>query len=531
MEAELAAARAAAGPNTVADAGRALLTTFGAAVRRCVHANSGTIIIALLVALAASIGTQAASRPTRGEADPLLTPRRPRPYTTQHARMLSGGGPAPASKLAGKLDSFRAGMDSCCTATVTNRLTRLKDLVSVRERYMDAKGNYTICTQKGTMPVVARTSEGLLIRFDLHNVRLVPSFPQTLISTDQIYLEQQMDSVFGSTRVLRLPPELGSHELPFDARPPADSSQSKIPTLSLVSALELGKAADEVPFASAIARGGSRPPPAPVPLLASPSPAPQLALLAVDKAFAGFHGVGRTSHLARLSGSAIGEVLHRRSCCSNVLKLRALPHMTADAPKNLASANITPCASCTASRIKKPSHSGHLVDPGTEPGLLQSDIKGPFPPSIGGYRYLAITVDEVTRYVFAEFLKTKDEYADGVARSIANFNATVGVPVGPDGSAAPRPAVRRIRIDPSGEGTGHGFEVFRQRAGLHKEVAPPGDHNINGLAESIIRVIDETATATCPTATRSPARSAASRCQCTASRKPAAASSELSSRG
>ena len=77
----------------------------------------------------------------------------------------------------------------------------------------------------------------------------------------------------------------------------------------------------------------------------------------------GFHAVGASSHVARLSSHQASELIHRRSHLG-VDKTRALAHTTSDAPKVLASACAVPnCLSCALARIKRTSHSGTLSAP------------------------------------------------------------------------------------------------------------------------------------------------------------------------
>ena len=66
----------------------------------------------------------------------------------------------------------------------------------------------------------------------------------------------------------------------------------------------------------------------------------------------GYHRVGTSSHVAKLSSARAAELLHRR-CHLSLNKLRTLAHTTADAPKVLASAPAPlPCSHCVhATRI------------------------------------------------------------------------------------------------------------------------------------------------------------------------------------
>ena len=122
----------------------------------------------------------------------------------------------------------------------------------------------------------------------------------------------------------------------------------------------------------------------------------------------GFHGVGATSHVARLPAAQAAELLHRRSHLG-VDKIRHAAHTTADAPKILASASATArtssCSSCAAARIRRAAHTGTLSAPAPEPGVLHYDLKE-LVLSIGGYRNVVFCIDEFSHYVFVEFIRS-----------------------------------------------------------------------------------------------------------------------------
>ena len=102
-------------------------------------------------------------------------------------------------------------------------------------------------------------------------------------------------------------------------------------------------------------------------------------------------------------------------------------------------------------------------------------------------------IDAHTRYVFVDFLKSKAEVIDATKRVMAKFDAIVGTPVDSDGKPLPRPRVRHLHRDREGKYESHAFEQFRANASLHSTTSPPHDHDLNPLAESIIRVISENA--------------------------------------
>eukprot|EP00966_Prymnesium_polylepis_P169285 3914241-Prymnesium_polylepis.1 len=66
--------------------------------------------------------------------------------------------------------------------------------------------------------------------------------------------------------------------------------------------------------------------------------------------------------------------MHRRRH-QGVNQIRELPHITADAPRNLTNAPKHTCPHCAAAQITRASHSGHLHTPAPEPGVLHVDLK------------------------------------------------------------------------------------------------------------------------------------------------------------
>ncbi len=181
--------------------------------------------------------------------------------------------------------------------------------------------------------------------------------------------------------------------------------------------------------------------------------------------------------------------MHRR-CHLGVNKIRALPHVTGDAPKILASAVPGSCVHCAAAQIRLSGHSGTLNAPEPEPGALHVDLKGPFPMSMSGkFKYAAFYIDEFSRFVFVEFLHDKSEVIEATKRIIAKFNALVGTPIDENGTALARPRVRRLHRDHEGGLESRQFESFRAEEQLYSTTSAPHDHDLNPIAESTINVI------------------------------------------
>ena len=191
-----------------------------------------------------------------------------------------------------------------------------------------------------------------------------------------------------------------------------------------------------------------------------------------------------------MSASKACELLHRRSHMGHV-KIKALPHSCTDAPKLLASAHAGehPCAYCAQANIKKASHSGSLDTPADRPGKQ-------FERSIQGFYYAAFFIDEHTRHVWVKFLKQKSELVQATELVVAEFNATVGVPILPGGVTSSRPEVLHIHSDHEGAYESYLFEDFRAKESIHHTMSPPHDHNLNPIAERTIGVISDLCKAT-----------------------------------
>jgi len=353
--------------------------------------------------------------------------------------------------------------DSGCTGSCTDDCRRLVNKRACDEVFGQANGHLTRCTVMGDMPVIARTREGELVKFDVRNVRCVPDFKYTLLSVTQLWEEQHIDARFRDLNHLEFPPESGNITIPYDVK-------AKLKTLVFVSEALMSKGQ------RAAAAGEVN----------SVKPTDQTALV-------GFHSPKATAHISKMSAQAVGHLMHNRTHLGDV-KIRALAQNTSDAPKNVSIARKVTCVHCAASQIKRTPHSGHLQPPENTPGKLHGDMKGPFPPSIHGYKYAWFLTDEATRKVWVQFLKQKSDVVDATKRVMAEFNATVGTPVLEDGSTGVKPTVRELRSDHEGGLESHHFHAFKGDASLHSTMSPPHDHDLNPIAERTIGVIDTLAT-------------------------------------
>ena len=364
---------------------------------------------------------------------------------------------AKASKSIAKgispLTVFHAALDSGCTGSCTGYIDRLINLRPCKEVYSQANGRLSYCHWKGDMPVYVKTSANTTVSMTISNVRYVPDFKYTLLSVKQLWREQNIDARFRDLNHLELPS--GKVTIPFDIK-------SDLPIVTLSSAAPIFNRASKKTH--------------------------------LHNALVGFHSTKSVSHIAKLSSSQAGQLMHRRGHGS-IAKIRATVHTSADAPINLASAPPISCVHCASAQMRRTAHSGHLHVPTPEPGDLHVDLKEMKNTSLfGAYRYAAFFIDEHTRFVTVEFLKTKDEVINATKRAIAKFDALVGIPVGEDGKPLSRPKVRRLHRDHEGQLESFTFDKFRAEASLHSTTSPPHDHNLNPIAESTIRTIDVLAT-------------------------------------
>ena len=377
-----------------------------------------------------------------------------------------------------KLKALPATVDSGCTGSMTHDVDTLINQKPCGEYYRSATGTITKVACIGDLPCVAVAKDGSKVRFLIRNVRGIPSYKYTLLSTTQMWKEQGISSRFDDINCLVLTSTDGKeHFLPFDA-------SEALPTLQLIGVADADTEHGPLKSIPEITSRAS----ASV-ATAAASGEPSIALAAL-----GFHAVGKQSHVSRLSAAQAAELLHRR-CHMGIDKIRAAANTTADGTKNLASATtLCACASCAEARMKKTPHSGTLTAPAPEPGVLHVDLKE-MVRSKEGYRWVVFAIDEHTRYVFIEFIKSKSEAADAVLRIIAAFDAIVATPVDADGKALPRPRVREVHSDREGKLVSAYFKDLCASESLHHTTSPPHDHDLNPIAERIIGLISEMSTA------------------------------------
>ena len=371
-----------------------------------------------------------------------------------------------AFKFAPSLILDNATVDSGCSASCTYNCQLLVNTTPCDEIFGAANGKLARATMIGNLPIVARDAEGSFVHFVLTNVRCVPAFSNfTLLSVDQMWEEQRIKSSFCDEKHLTLPKCSGGQVIPYDKT--------------------IGR--NTLRFASAIQfydKGVLE------------QPTPRATSIQASNAALGFHNVKSTAHIARLTGAQIGELFHRRwHRPTNVLRDAA--HTCADTTSNLSRAENVSCEFCAACNCNKASHGDSKttttpssLPPCHSPGTLHVDLKGMMVRSIHGFQYALFAVDEYSRFIFVEFLKTKEtrEQIAALSRIISRYNSMVNVGSDADGKPLPKPAVTVIRSDHEAALESKLFDSFRAELGFDSKMSPPYDHDLNPIAERAIGV-------------------------------------------
>ena len=374
-------------------------------------------------------------------------------------------------KLLSSLPIVAATVDSGCSASLTYNCSLLVNTSPCDEVFGAANGVLAKATLIGSLPLVALAKSGEFVHFMLTNVRCVPDFSNfTLLSVDQMWEEQRVRSLFCDSKQLELPQSSGGHVIPYDTTAGRN-------TVKFASAVKLYKK-------------GALSATEPVNLQAA-------------KVALGFHDIKSTAHVARLSGAQVGELMHRR-WHRPVRVIREAANICSDTPSNLSRADNVSCEHCAASHATKASHGDAKtttvpsnLPPSSEPGTLHIDLKGMMIRSVHGYHYAMFAVDEFSRFIFVEFLKTKEkrEITTAAAQIISRFNAMVNAGCDDQGRPLPKPRVKVINSDHEAALESKFFESFRTSLSVASTMSPPHDHDLNPIAERSIGVISELACA------------------------------------
>ena len=327
----------------------------------------------------------------------------------------------------------------------------------------------------GDLPMIGKDDQGKLHKFLLTNVRVVPSFTDTLVSIEQLWSESRTDIRFCDIRKIFIPES--------DHGPPIQLPFDRIDGL-----YQMGVAAVNRLKGDATSRSIGRS------LAASPSKELPTYELPQDRSrdqdhaskAEQTHGAKSTSHLAALSSDAVIDALHRRLHVSQDL-LRKLPDRTADAPANLKSGRTHSCDACTEANATRLPHKSDRYEPSYVGRLVHADIVGPFKRSlVGSFQYMLVLVDDHSRFISVHFLTSKDEALTQVKKFVASLNAMVNAK-----RSTPIQIVGTLQTDNAGEFLSRAFTEFLDSEHITQTTCPPHVHSLNGVAERAIRAVVE----------------------------------------
>jgi transposase InsO family protein len=112
-------------------------------------------------------------------------------------------------------------------------------------------------------------------------------------------------------------------------------------------------------------------------------------------------------------------------------------------------------------------------------GLIHSDLHGPLPPTMSGFRYWITFIDDKSRYVTVYLLKSKD----GAFSAFKQFKALAENQLGS--------TIKTLRDDKGGEYMSNAFNQFLVDAGIARQHTARASPQQNGVAERLNRTIHE----------------------------------------
>ncbi|CAM9829842.1 unnamed protein product, partial [Ectocarpus fasciculatus] len=114
---------------------------------------------------------------------------------------------------------------------------------------------------------------------------------------------------------------------------------------------------------------------------------------------------------------------------------------------------------------------------------IASDVAGPFPTSLGQYKYYCLFVDKATRYRWVYFLQRKTDVFDVFKRFRLMLQQEFGR------------QMDTFKTDNGGEYNSEEFDSFLQKYGINHELSAPYSQWQNGLVERSNRTIKDMARA------------------------------------
>ena len=264
----------------------------------------------------------------------------------------------------------------------------------------------------GDLPLLVQV-HGKFTHILIRNVRCVPAFTETLLSTGQLWHDSNVDMVFRNVNHLVLPTDGADFNIPFVRR-------DELYVL------------DASPTAVEHAAGIATPAGVPIPAHAFKASA---------------HSPQATSHISVMPPDVVISALHRR-LHMGYDRLRKLADVAADVPASIAQGLAHSCAHCLeANAHRLPHTSGSTYKPSHAGRLIHMDTAGPFKlSSHGHFRYFMVLIDDHSRYKQVYCMQKKSDAPHYMRRFVSKFNA-----LGSLGKPEPVRIVGALRSDNAGE--------------------------------------------------------------------------------
>jgi hypothetical protein len=322
-------------------------------------------------------------------------------------------------------------IDSGCTWHVHPYKHHLINRKPTNDTISGIDGKSNKCSCIGDLPITAIDSIGQKRKITIKNVRCLPSSELTAISVEQLWRENNVDSIFANRNCLLLP---NGTKFAFTR-----SNGLFVWNVNYLKQTDDLRAYHDGP--------------------------PAKALIAVNYAIT--HDLDacnkialkQTSHnhLEIMSPNAAATVMTRRLHLGLQI-LTKLHLLTSDIPKNINSATSIDRADHMEANAKRVPHSGSGYQPSYHGRQLHMDIAGPFTPTLTGEKWLLVIVDDHSRFKATYAMKRKSDALHCFKNYVEGFNR-----VGARSYGAEKRRVCALRGDNAGEFTSAEFKEYLEK--------------------------------------------------------------------